>query len=321
LRALKPFFAREHNFSTHSYVIGSYFLDYLAHLRRDHVPFLDILRHFLRHYREIIPRYQPEVHRTEAERARRARQTDMLRRLSGRHELAALPDLELPGAERRGSLCFNGPFDFVERIFYVSNIYAGAGRFAGRYLLHRRGWEEGCVDDGELHAELVVPLATNLNYVVRRFAVGCGFQLATLLPPEYQLLLVGHADSFHNPFLRNHQEVHDSGLQVGPVCLRRESWTVGRDFWGDLAAERNSVRFAACLRDLVQDRLSPADLWYYRRPDAGWEHHKPRFLDLRSPLSAHAFQREIARLSSDERLSLSPMRPAPAQVTELMIEV
>lgn len=365
LRALKPFFARDHNFSRHSYVIESYLLDHLAHLRRDQARYLDILRHFLRHHQEIIPRYQPEAHRTAAEQGRRAHQADLLRRLSGRREIAALQDLELPGADGGGSLCFNGPFDFGERIFFVSNVFAGAGRFAGRYLLQRRRGEEGCAGDGYLHVELAVPPTPNLNYVVRRFAVGCGFearyakkyeqwidpaeilvvregagiayrdavsgktlrfhysgfQLATLLPSEYQLLLVGHADSFQNPFLRDDRELYDPGLQVGPVCLRRENWSVGGDFWGDLAAERNSIRFAACLRDLVRDRLSPNDLWYYRRPEGGREHHKPRFLDLRNPLSAHAFQREIARLPAGELLSLSPMRPAPERVTELMIEV
>jgi len=364
LRVLKPFFAQDHNFSRYSYVIGSYFLDYLAHLRRDQAPFLDVLRHFLRHHQEIVPRYQPEVHRTAAERGRLARQANTLRGLSGCHEVAALPNLEPTGADC-GNLCFNGPFDFVARIFYVSNIFAGAGRFAGRYMLHRRRWEEGCVDDGDLHVELAVPPTSNLNYVVRRFPVGCGFesryahkyerwidpseilvvrdgagvayrdavsgrrmrfhhsgfQLAPLLPAKYQLLLVGHADCFHNPFLRYDDELYDPGLQVGPVCLRRESWRVGQDFWGDRAAERNSVRFAAYLWDLVRDRLAPADLWYYHRRDGGWEHYKPRFLDLRSPLSAHAFQREIAALPVGAFLSLSPMRPAPARVTELMIEV
>jgi hypothetical protein len=38
-------------------------------------------------------------------------------------------------------------------------------------------------------------------------------------------------------------------------------------------------------------------------------------------LSAHAFQREIAVMPAGALLSLSPMRPAPARVTELMIEV
>jgi hypothetical protein len=374
LQALKPCF-EEHNFSSYDYVIRSYLLDYLAHSGRDQVPYLEILRHFLRHHQEIISRYQPKARRSQAERDRRTRQADKLRRLTGRVDTAAaLRALELPFTGGLRSLCFNGPFDFVERIFYVSNIFAGAGRFAGRYLLHRRQAEESRCDDGDLHVELAVPPEPNLNYVVRRFSMGCGFearyahkyerwidpseilvaregeviayrdavsgqrlrlhysgfQLAPLLPAEYQLLLAGHADSFHNPFLRELRVGYDPGLEVGPVCLRRESWVVGQDFWGELPRERSSIRFAACLRDLVQGRLAPNDLWYYNSLQ-GWPGHlKPRFLDLRSPLSAYAFQREIAAQAPEATVFLSPMRPGLAHlhhrdgspvVTELMIEV
>lgn len=374
LRALKPCF-EEHNFSTHSYVIHSYLLDYLAHAGRDQVPYLEILRHFLRHRKEIVPRYQPKVHRSQAERDQRTLRTDQLRRLEGRLDTAAaLQALALPYPGGLRSLCFNGPFDFVERIFYVSNIFAGDGRFTGRYLLHRRQAEESRCDDGGLHVELAVPPEPNLNYVVRRFPNGCGFEaryahryerwidpseilvardgaaiayrdavsgrrlhfhysgflLAPLLSAEYQLLLVGHADSFYNPFLREPREGYDPGLQVGPVCLRRESWVLGQDFWGDLPRERSSIRFAACLRELMQDRLAPTDLWYYQSLQDWPRHRKPRFLDLRSPLSAYAFQRELTGPASEAPLSLSPMRPPLTHlhhrdgspvVTELMIEV
>lgn len=374
LSALKPCF-EEHNFSSYDYVIRSYLLDYLAQSGREQVPYLEILRHFLRHHHEIIPRYQPEAHRSQVERDRRRYQGDRLRRLAGRVDTAAaLQALELPYTGGFRSLCFNGPFDFVERIFYVSNVFAGDGRFAGRYLLHRRQAEESRCDDGDLHVELAVPPEPNLNYVVRRFPIGCGFearyahkyerwiepseilvardgvmvayrdavsgrrlrlhysgfQLAPLLPAEYQLLLVGHADSFHNPFLREPRVGYNPGLQVGPVCVRRESWVVGQDFWGDLPRERSSIRFAACLRELVQDRLAPNDLWYYHRLQ-GWPGHlKPRFLDLRSPLSAYAFQRELAAPASEGTVLLSPMRPPLANlhhrdgspvVTELMVEI
>ncbi len=356
-------------------MIRSYLLDYLAQSGRDQVPYLEILRHFLRHHQEIVPRYQPKAHRSQAEQDRRTHQADRLRRLAGRIDTtAALQVLELPYPGDLRSLCFNGPFDFVERIFYVSNVFAGAGRFAGRYLLHRRQAQESRCDDGDLHVELAVPPEPNLNYVVRRFPTGCGFearyahkyehwidpseilvmrdgvviayrhavsgrrlrlhysgfQLAPQLPTEYQLLLVGHADSFHNPFLRKPCVGYDPGLQVGPVCLRRKSWVVSQDFWGDLPRERSNTRFAAGLRELVQDRLAPNDLWYYHNlQDWPW-HIKPRFLDLRSPLSAYAFQREITASASEATVSLSPMRPALAHlhhrdgspvVTELMIEV
>jgi hypothetical protein len=367
LQALKPFFSQEHNFDRQDHVIRSYFLDYLAHRSSERAPYLEILRHFLRHHREITSRYQPEHQPLEECSARLVGLTGHLSADELR-ALAPLPVGDLP------NLCFNGPFDFVKRVFYITNIFAGEARFVARYLLHRRKEEQEPripASDGELHVELAVPPEPNLNYVVRRFSVGCGFdaryayrferwidpseilveraedgiayrdsrsglrlrlhyrgfQLAHQLPAEYQLLLAGHADAFHNPFrgpMATGENIHDPGLFCGPVCLRRENWTVGQDFWASLSGERDSLRFAAHLRDHVHGHLQPVDLWYYQGAE-----HKPRFLDLRNPLSALAF-RHKAFSSAGAVLALSVMQPSPSHlyhhqgnpvVTELMIEV
>lgn len=375
LRELKPFFAERHTFDRHDYVLRSYLLDYLAHRRRDRVPYLEVLRHFLRTYREVIPRYQPEIHRAGAEQRRHEERASRLARLAGRLGPADLAALA-PAASADGSphLCFNGPFDFVGRTFYVSNAFAGGGRFVGRYLLHRKIQAAVPETTGALHAELAVPQEPNLNYVVRRYPVGCGFdarqsnryerwidpaevlverqgngivyrdslsgrrlhlhysgfQLAHLLPTEYQLLLVGHADSYCNPFETASPEAHDTGLFYGGICLRRESWTRSREAWEELLAERDLLRFAAALRDRVHGELQPDDFWYYHRNSSRAGRGKPRFLDLQNPLSTVQFQRELSAAVDGTSITLSAMAPPPDHlyrradgpvVTELMIEV
>ncbi len=380
LADLKPFFSPRHNFDRYAFVIESYFLDYLAHRSERRALYLEILRHFLRHRQEIIRRYQPEIRLPEAELRRRQERSARLAGLAGRLDPGALRGLEPSSEGALPSLCFNGPMDFVERTFYVTNVFAGEGRFVSRYLLHRRREAAAPAnDDGDLHVELAVPPEPNLNYVVPRYPAGCGFearyahrferwvdpaeiliereedgiayrdavsgrrlrlhyrgfQLAHLLPAEYQLLLIGHADTFHNPFQPLPRPPgdggggrHDPGLFYGPVCLRRESWSLDHDFWRDLLAERDSLRLTARLRERVHARLKPEELWYYH--GLGEASCKPRLLDLRNPLSALALQHAVAASPPGVAVTMSAMQPPPPHlyhrdgapvVTELMIEV
>ena len=113
-----------------------------------------------------------------------------------------------------------------------------------------------------------------------------GFQLASVLAGGAPAPPGRSCGQFSQSFSAQPSAGYDPGLQVGLVCLRRESWVVGQDFWDGLPRERTSIRFAACLRELVQDRLAPVDLWYYQSRQGLPGRRKPRFLDLRSPLSA-----------------------------------
>lgn len=385
LRDLKPFFSVWHNYERHDDVIRAYLGDYLEHRGQDSVAYLEVLRHYLRHTGEILARYVPESRRTVEERRHLAASYGRLRAREGRigrEELARLAAAAgVPPTSR--SLCFNGPFDFVDRFYYITNVFAGNGRFASRYLLHRRAETAvgAAPEEGVIDVEIVVPPPPNLNYVVPSFATGCGFearhahryerwidpseilidradggvayrhagsrarlrlhyrgfQVAQLLPTEYQLLLVGHADSFSNPFLRPEAAPgedglsHENALWYGSVCLRRESWGLGRAFFDGLRQERDLLRFAVLLRERIRERLSSAaDEWYYQVPESGRPTGKPRLLDLRHPLSVHAFRRSLNALPEEGTLSLTAMEPSPAHlfrkdgsgfVTELMIEV
>ncbi|HEU4453023.1 MAG TPA: hypothetical protein VFR81_08180 [Longimicrobium sp.] len=164
-----------------------------------------------------------------------------------------------------------------------------------------------------------------------------GFALGIHLPAEYQLLLLdAHADAFLNPFdapdpLPAPGEVrHRPGLRVGSVRVRRERWSFRADTLADVAAEGDALRFAAKLREWVRARLrAEADEWYYRAPDPRGSGDRPRFLDLRNPLSAQLFRRALARAGEAGAVSLSVMDPPAGAlwrrdggryVTELMIE-
>ncbi len=383
---LKPLFSVRHNFATNDYVIRAYLRDCLRHRGEKRLPFLDVLRHFLRHREAIIERYQPSSHRSAGERERRAAWGARLASLAGRlsradlAELAAVPWVP----ETAPDLCFNGPFDFVERIYYPTNVFAGGGRFASRYLLHRRHDTSGerPRSHGVIDVELAVAPQPNLNYVVRSFTTGCGFEaryshryerwidpadvtieedgngrviyrqrssgdqlrfyyggflLAQFLPAEYQLLLVGHADSFQNPFLGLESNPgdghlrHDAGLYYGSVCLRRECWGLSRTLLAEIPREDDLLRYAAVLRDWLHERLGvEEDEWYYRALGAGPKGYKPRLLDLRNPLGAADFRRLVAALPANAAVALSVMKPSPDHlfrhsgeryVTELMVEI
>ncbi len=381
LRVLKPFFCVEHNFAANDAVAKTFVLERLN--GDGAAPLLELLGPFVRELDTLIARVQTGAGHARGESLRPS-WGDALSAESGRLDRTRLDGLlphPLPPAR---SLCFNGPFDYVEGTFYPSNVWAGDGRFVSRYLLHRRsgprGEEKRSSEPGVIDVELAVPPHTNLNYVVRAYAVGCGFDaryshefeawidpaqvvvevadgrvvyrhgptwkrlrihyrgflLAQYLPVEYQLLLIGHADTFHNPFSGSDVLPEDGGirhiepLHYGAVCLRRERWVVPAATFARSLADADPLRRTARLRDLLHERLREGvDYWYYRTPHRVGKGHKPQFLDLRNPLGVATFRRALASLPDDGVVSLSPMQPVPAHlhheggmpyVTELMVE-
>lgn len=381
LHELKPCFGLRNNFARHDHVIRSFICDYLSQRKQPSIPYLELLAHFLRHRRTIIPRYQPEVHRSPAEQQQIESWYSRLAAQQGELTPAQLTDLAaVSWARADRALCFNGPLDFADGKYYVTNVFAGDGRYLSRYLpgRHRGSGHRPAAAEDILDVELAVPLRLNLNYAAPGLDTGCGFearyahryrhwldpseilverhdqeviyrhagnrqrlrthfrglQLSQYLPPEYQLLMVGSADVYVNPFRR--LEVpekgtleHDPALWYGTVCLRREGWRLGAELLGELPQRRDILRFSAALRAFLNERLAVAKTWYYRAlgDDAK---HKPRFLDLGSPLSTSVFRHFLKSIPADGALHLSAMEPPPAHlyregdgsfVTELMIEV
>ncbi|HEX2094850.1 MAG TPA: lantibiotic dehydratase [Longimicrobiaceae bacterium] len=382
---LKPCFGAEHNFSAHGHVLRSFLLDSLRERRGGTAPYLELLRHFLRHRNEVVATYHPDVHLSPAVRERRAAWRSALARETGTLSRERLRELSAgsPFGGAPESLCFNGPFDYVERVFHVSNVFAGEGRFVSRYLLHREVDSLAGPETAEevIDVELVAPPSRNLNYVVRAHRVGCGFEaryaerydrwidpsevqveasgsrvvyrharsglplrfhyrgflLAQFLPPEYQLLLADHADTFFNPFRGADPRAvplegirREPGLRYGAVCLRRDRWIVRPDLLLALVSGDDLLRSSALLREWIHAELEPdTDEWFYQGPGMSGKGYKPRFLDLRNPLSVQGFRRALAT-SAGGVVSLAAMDPPEAHlfredgapyVTELMIEV
>jgi hypothetical protein len=375
LRALKPFFLADHNFAANDAVARAFVLEWLSARGTRSAPLLALLGDFIRELDTLIARHRPAGD-AEARAWRSAMAGE-----AGSLSPARLAELHPPGVAGDRSLCFNGPYDYVDGVFHLSNVWAGEGRFVSRYLLGRPPTRRRPGDrDGSLHVELAVPPRTNLECVVRAHSTGCGFDarqshafrrwvdpsdvvveaadgavayrhapsgrplrihyrgflLAEYLPAEYQLLLVGHADTFANPF-----ELPDTpgvaevrrfdALSFGRVCLRRERWAVPAAMLGPTSAAAGDwLRAAAELRDRVREATSAdEELWYYRTSNRAAGGYKPRFLDLRNPLGMAAFRRDLAALPEGAVVSLSPMRPAPEHlfrhdgtpyVTELMVE-
>jgi len=170
LTELKTVLTVEHNFSPVERVVEAFYREELREGARR--PYLDLLATFLRHRLKIVERFSW---------GRETPQYEVLvqrcRSLSGRLEPEQL--LELRSGIRTGpqrSVCFVGAFDYVERRFYLNNTFTGDRRFASRYLL-TRGREATAPESSQraLDVELAVPPEHNLNFVVRRYDSGLGF--------------------------------------------------------------------------------------------------------------------------------------------------
>lgn len=165
------------------------------------------------------------------------------------------------------------------------------------------------------------------------------FLLAQYLPVEYQLLLVGHGDSFRNPF----GEISPRGLEgdlaipgltFGPVCLRRPTWylegaSISKELEGAGPSVTELLAATARLRHGLQERCgTAADLWFYSLPLGGKRAAKPRLLDLLDPLSVLAFHRALSQAPGPVALTVSEPGPqglwqheGEGYASELMVEV
>lgn len=178
---LVPCFSVEHYFTASDYLTRAFMRNLLGDAPGATAPFLDVLRHFLRNHDEALARYRPDAHRPAAEKSARAAWFAAAAGHVGRLERGALRELVALAPERgpRRHLCFNGPYDYAEKVLYVSNVFAGRGRFAGRYMLHRGTDAQAsphAASPGVVDVELALPPHPNINYVVRRFPTGCGFE-------------------------------------------------------------------------------------------------------------------------------------------------
>lgn len=383
LADLKPLFNAFHNFQDYDYVIRAYIRDLLGRTGRRRMPLLELLREFLPKRDQIVERYHPARPGGDPMRQQDGAWRRRLASLTGAVTRGHLQELIAGAPVRQArSLCFVGPVDFADPMFFVTHVYSGERRYLGRYLLNGRTASERRHSDESdaLDVELAVPPPPNLNYVVPTYTTGCGFdprwshryarwidpqdiyvacdageieyrlapsnvqlrfhyrgfQLAPQLPTEYQILLVGHADAFENPFLRSSvvhttdDVIYDEGVVYGRVTVRRESWNVSTEVLRPLLVEDDSIRFALRLRESLHRLLTDdSECWYFATHGAG-PRPKPRFLDLRNPMSAYAFRRLLEASKSGSRVSFTQMRPMPQEllgrgrgrrVHEVMIEV
>ena len=91
---------------------------------------------------------------------------------------SALVDQPARRTDSNHALCFNGSCDYVKGIYYLTNVFAGNGRYASRYLLHQRTkrYQHLPSDDEWLDVQLVAPFKDNRNYIVVMLPTGCGFE-------------------------------------------------------------------------------------------------------------------------------------------------
>jgi hypothetical protein len=175
LHTLKPFYSVANSFTPNAAVTKAFVLEYLGGAGQ--VPLLDVLGPFVRDLGTLIKRFHADTSSTQEERARRDAWSAACAAQSGRLDQRQLNELLPDPAPPARHLCFNGPFDYVDNVLYLSNVWAGGGRYISRYLLRRRTarsaerpYAPECLD-----VELAVPPRTNLDYVVRTYATGCGF--------------------------------------------------------------------------------------------------------------------------------------------------
>jgi hypothetical protein len=368
LRALKPFFSADPNFAAHSAAIGAFVAAWLREHGVERAPYPALLAAFLRERDTLLAR-SADAGPPPEWRAALAAESGELRpeRLA---ELLPRPAPEERALCFNGPFCrregvfhvtnaWAGQGRFIAR--YLLGRAPRPELRSTRRCLHVElavpprtelervvpALEVGCGFDARLShafrrwlspADVLVEapggeVAYRHAQTGRRLAFHYrGFLLAEHLPPEYQLMLAGHADTFSNPFDAVDGPGIDAvrrfeGLRHGRVCLRRERWAVPARL---LRAESGDwVGAAAEARDRVREATgSDEELWYYRTSDRA-DGRKPRFLDLRNPLGLTAFRRALAALPEDGTVSLSPMRPGPdglwrfngePYVTELMVE-
>lgn len=167
-----------------------------------------------------------------------------------------------------------------------------------------------------------------------------GVILADSLIAPYQLLLLEHADFYENPFAwpaflecgSAGPVQHVPGLQYRSVCLRREQWFLPASEVNRIVARPDSLLGTAELRDQVHALTGVrSEYWFYKLFKTGKRDNKPRFLDLRSPLSVLTLRKTVRSVPAESVLSFTEMRPGPQSgmffdeggpvSTEVMIEI
>ncbi|MEO1366337.1 MAG: lantibiotic dehydratase [Acidobacteriota bacterium] len=223
----------------------------------------------------------------------------------------------------------------VPAMNYVVPGHAFGIGLESRYRHRYRHW----IDVRDLELTLSSPESGQAQVVYRQRSTGRrlrlhyrGFLLASQLPTQYQLMLLGHGDSFYNPFLRpapaaSDQTIHEPGLRYGLVRLRREAWVLSRQALREAPRAKDPLLFAVELRDWLHGRLgSSRDHWFYAVLKGPSGIHKPHFLDLGNPLSVHAFRRTLKSVPKGGGLRFTALDTPIEELTghrvrELMIEV
>jgi len=219
---------------------------------------------------------------------------------------------------------------------YVKSVFSTGCGFDARYRERFKHWIDPSDivvrQDREQISYLHWPSGRQIRFHF------CGFLLAEYLGPEYQLLLADHADFFYNPFaldafpaLRVERVEHTDGLYFGKICLRREQWMVPSRQIASALDGHDIVRATLQLREWIHEQTgSECDHWYYRAYSEARAVVRPRYLDLRNPLSAQVLRREVRSSGMTGRIVLERMEPRATGlfrdnggtfVTEAMIEV
>jgi hypothetical protein len=133
--------------------------------------YLDVLKLSLRSMKN-----EPDQSATESSPNDLDGITNRASKLEGQLTYAELVDLGSAEISERdeAALCYVGSFDFGSRIFYINNIFAGYGRFIGRYF--GSGYTAEVMPGDHIDVELAMPRQHSLNLVRRRFETGFGFE-------------------------------------------------------------------------------------------------------------------------------------------------
>lgn len=384
LASLKPLFALSNGFYAWSYVYEQFINSSCAAHSEGRIPYLELVTRFLRNSSSVVAEYHPSAHCPPHEMQARNAWLQRLEDCEGilsDQDLGSLLADRPAGSPSTPNLCFNGPVDATNKIFYVQNIFPGNARYLGRYLLNQTGTRPSRIvrTPDLLDVQVVLPYDYNRCYVAAMLPTGTGFHgryrhkfdrwidpgdimiesrdgkvvysdrnsgqglrfhffgflLATLLPTEYQLLLTSHADFFYNPFSRRAQPFSEivqrvPSLSYGSVCLRREQWRFSKHAFD---AAWNSDDILVCsvkLLEMVRQAGIDFTDCYFELVESGIEAAKPRYLDMRNPLSVHTFRRAMRSSPPQAIVAMTRREPSSQHffqqtqcpvLTELMIEV
>ncbi|MBC8165419.1 MAG: hypothetical protein H7Y20_06060 [Bryobacteraceae bacterium] len=382
LQILKPFLSTLPNTSRRNNLLAGILRRQLAHWPQQRAPYLQVLVECLR------PADGENGEQGSGKPVASRQIDDWLRRIGALQGNISAGDIEspyavLPNMDEEASLCCNGPIDPSTGRYFLTNLFAGGGRFTSRYRIaedlssdYPNRSQEAVIDvqlapaleDSRLLAKSLYRTGTGFDRRYRhqfeewidpaeiwvesreqrilyhhaptgkRLRIHyVGFLLSDFLAAEYAFLLLQHLDVYQNPFCvyprmqpvdATQGEIHRiPELTLDSICLRREAFRVPVGVARSLLKGDDLIIVSADFRDsLHRIAGSSSEHWYYRSSRPNETGSKPRFLDLRNPLSVHLLRREVTSLEADGSISFSPMRPDIEQLplgrmTEYMIEV